>query len=99
MAQYNQLQADKQSNIDKFQADSELTNQLQQDYDKLPKFIQDKLFTLENPSLDTINKTLESGLDEIQNYQTPPEITERKEKIESIEAKITETEAITSPAN
>lgn len=97
MAQYNQLQADKQSNIDKFQADSELTNQLQQDYDKLPKFIQDKLFTLENPSLDTITKTLESGLDEIQNYQTPPEIVEKRQKITDLESQIAETQSITAP--
>jgi hypothetical protein len=98
MEQYNQLQSEKQSNKDKFQVSIDSRNNLQQAYNKLPKSIQDTLSAIENPSLDTITKAITSGVEEIQNYQTPPEITERREKISSLESQIAETEAITAPA-
>ncbi len=96
---YNQLQTEKQSNITKFQESIDSQDNLQQAYNKLPKSIQDKLSNLESPSLDTITQALESGVGEIQSYETPSEISERREQISNLKSQIAETEAITVPAS
>lgn len=97
MKQYTQLQTEKQSNITKFQESNTSLDDLKQAYNKLPKSIQDKLSVLENPSLDNITQAITTGVEYIQNYQTPAEITERRKQIASIESQIAETEAITVP--
>jgi hypothetical protein len=99
MEQYNQLQTEKQSNIDKFQESRDLQNNLKQAYNKLPKYIQDKLSALENPSLDTITQALESGVEEIQGYETPSEISERREQISDLESQIEATQAVNISAS
>jgi hypothetical protein len=98
MEQYNQLQTEKQSNITKSQESRNSQDNLQQAYNKLPKSIQDKLSALENPSLDTITQAITSGVEEIKSYETPSEISERREQISALESQIAETEAITAPA-
>lgn len=97
MEQYNQLQTEKQSNETKSQESRDSQANLQQAYNKLPKYIQDKLSALENPSLETITQAITSGVEEIQNYQTPPEITEKREQISALETQIAKTKDIKIP--
>lgn len=94
---YNTLKADKQKNTEQYDSNSKLTNSLRESYQKLPKSIQNSLSNLENPTLDSINQTINTGVESIQNYQTPSEISEKRQKIEAIESEIAETQAITAP--
>lgn len=94
---YNTLKADKQKNTEQYDSNSKLTNSLRESYQKLPKSIQNSLSNLENPTLDSINQTINTGVESIQNYQTPPEVASKRQRIESIESEIAETQAITAP--
>lgn len=96
--EYRRLQTEKQNNSDTFESNSQTRDKLRAAYNKLPQSIKDKLSSLENPTLDTITQAITTGVEEIQNYQTPPEITERREKIASLKSQIAETEAITALA-
>ena len=97
MEQYNQLQSEKQSNISKFESDREAKGKLDETYNNLPEAIKDKLTALENSNLDLLTQAIDTGVSEIQNYQTPPEIAEKRQKITDLESKITETQSITAP--
>lgn len=97
MEQYNQLQSEKQSNISKFEADRDAKGKLDETYNNLPKAIKDKLTALENSNLDLLTQAIDTGVSEIQNYQTPPEIVEKRQKIQTIESQIAETKSITAP--
>ena len=93
---YNTLQADKQKNTEQYDSNSKLTDSLRESYQKLPKSIQNSLSNLENPTLDSINQTINTGVESIQNYQTPPEVASKRQRIESIESEIAETQSITA---
>lgn len=95
---YNTLQADKQKNTEQYDSNSKLTDSLRASYQKLPKSIQNSLSNLENPTLDSINQTINTGVESIQNYQTPPEVASKRQRIESIESEIAETQSITAPS-
>jgi len=98
LTKYTTLKSKQQEKLSENELDRENSVNLQQAYNKLPKSIQDKLSALESPSLETITQAIQTGVEEIQNYQTPPEITERREQITSLESQIAETKAITAPA-
>ncbi|MGA1050247.1 MAG: hypothetical protein ACO3TG_02020 [Minisyncoccia bacterium] len=97
MEQYNQLQGEKQSNISKFEADRETKGKLDETYNKLPQAIKDKFTALENANLDLVTQAIDAGVSEIQNYETPPEIVEKRQKITDLESQIAETQSITAP--
>lgn len=94
---YDTLQADKQKNADQFENNNQSISKLRESYQKLPQSIQKSLSSLQNPNLDTINQTIDSGVESIQNYQTPPEIAEKRQKIQTLDSQIAETQSITSP--
>ena len=95
--QYKQLQAAKQENASQFENNNQSISKLKESYQKLPQSIQKSLSSLQNPNFDTINQTIDSGVESIQNYQTPPEIAEKRQKIQTIESQIAETKSITAP--
>lgn len=95
--QYNALQADKQKNSEQYQNNNQSISKLKESYQKLPQSIQKSLTSLENPNFETITQTIDTGVESIQNYQTPPEIAEKRSQIQALESKIAETRAITAP--
>jgi hypothetical protein len=97
LTKYTTLKSKQQEKLSENELDRENSVNLQQAYNKLPQSIRDTLSALANPSLATITQAITSGVEEIQKYQTPPEITERREQITSLESQIAETKAITAP--
>jgi hypothetical protein len=97
--QYNTLQADKQKNAEQFENNNQSISKLKESYQKLPQSIQNNLSSLENRNFETINQTIDTGVESIQNYQTPPEIVEKRSQIQALESEIAETQAITSPSS
>jgi|GEM_PF-863778 len=95
--QYNTLKAAKQENASQFENNNQSISKLKESYQKLPQSIQKSLSSLQNPNFDTINQTIDSGVKSIQNYQTPPEIAEKRQKIQTLESQIAETKSITAP--
>lgn len=97
ISKYNQLQAEKRKNSEQFENNNQSISKLKEFYQKLPQSIQKSLTSLENPNFETITQTINIGVESIQNYQTPPEIAEKRSQIQAIESKIAETRAITAP--
>ncbi|MEY2986266.1 MAG: hypothetical protein RJB24_495 [Candidatus Parcubacteria bacterium] len=97
--QYNTLQADKQRNAEQFENNNQSISKLKESYQKLPQSIQNSLTSLENPNFETITQTINIGVESIQNYQTPPEIAEKRSQIQAIESEIAKTRAITVPTS
>lgn len=95
--QYNTLKAAKQENASQFENNNQSISKLKESYRKLPQSIQKSLSSLQNPNFDTINQTIDTGVESIQNYQTPPEIAEKRQKIKTLESQIAETKSITAP--
>jgi len=95
--QYNALESERQQNLEQFRNNIESISKLKEYYQKLPQSIQDSLTSLTNPNFDTIKQTIDTGVESIQNYQTPTEITEKRSQIQALESKIAETRAITAP--
>lgn len=95
--QYNTLKAAKQENASQFENNNQSISKLKESYQKLPQSIQKSLSSLQNPNFDTINQTIDTGVESIQNYQTPPEIVEKRQKIKTLESQIAETKSITAP--
>lgn len=96
---YNILQADKQKNAEQFENNNQSISKLKESYQKLPKSIQNNLSSLENPNFETINQTIDTGIESIQNYQNPPEVAEKRSQIQAIESEIAEIQAITAPTS
>jgi len=97
IAQYNALESERQQNSEQFRNNMESISKLKESYQKLPQSIQKSLTSLENPNFDIIKQTIDIGVESIQNYQTPPEIAEKRSQIQALESKIAETSAITAP--
>ena len=93
---YNQLESKAQEAVKKRIDNVNTAQRLNQSYQKLPESIQNSLSSLENPNFETINQTIDAGIVTIQNYQTPPDIAEKRQKIQTLESQITETQAISS---
>lgn len=99
ISKYNQLQAEKRKNAEQFENNNQSISKLEESYQKLPQSIQNSLTSLENPNFETITQTINIGVESIQNYQTPPEIAEKRSQIQAIESEISETKAITAPTS
>ncbi len=99
ISKYNQLQAEKRKNAEQFENNNQSISKLKESYQKLPQSIQNSLTSLENPNFETITQTINIGVESIQNYQTPPEIAEKRSQIQAIESEISETKAITAPTS
>jgi len=95
--QYNALKSERQQNSEQFRNNMESISKLKESYQNLPQSIQKSLTSLENPNFETITQTINIGVESIQNYQTPPEIAEKRSQIQALESKIAETRAITVP--
>lgn len=95
--QYNALKSERQQNSEQFRNNMESISKLKESYQNLPQSIQKSLTSLENPNFETITQTINIGVESIQNYQTPPEIAEKRSQIQALESKIAETSAITAP--
>lgn len=95
--QYNALKSERQQNSEQFRNNMESISKLKESYQNLPQSIQKSLTSLENPNFETITQTINIGVESIQNYQTPPEIAEKRSQIQALESKIAETRDITAP--
>lgn len=96
---YNQLESQAQEAVQKRVDNLDTAQRLSQSYQKLPQSIQKSLSSLQNPNLDTITQAIDTGVEAIQNHQTPPEIAEKRSQIQALESEIAETQAITAPTS
>jgi hypothetical protein len=69
-------------------------SRLKELYDKLPKSIQSRLNSLENPNFDSMNTTIDNEVQELQNYETPAELKAQRDKIAELKEQIKNLEEI-----
>ena len=101
--QYNTLQAEKKSNLERYQATSQIKTELTRIYQSLPKSIQSALNALSNPDVATIMQTIDAELSQIQVSKTEAgtkaserekQIADLTEQITTLISKLEETKAI-----
>lgn len=88
---YNTLQAEKKSNLERYKATSQIKTELTRIYQSLPKSIQSALNALSNPDVATIMQTIDAELSQIQVSKTEAGIkaSEREKQIADLTEQIT----------